>query len=376
MQEDGLHGSLYAARVLEVRQKKALLEFAAFCVEMPDGADGDAPLLQEWVSTGLLSPQPPPTPPGFPEQLPVGKLLQLLHDDGWWDVRLLETRRNETSSHVEYHVHSERYKRTSWVGADVLRPLWKFNGTRWRADAVGTIAAAPAKPREGGQKRRRRCGECSGCLADSCGECHFCKDMLKFGGQGTLRQPCLKRACHALIEATRVAKAAESAATAAATAVAEAVTAAAAAEALSVDSRAFRLNPRPSTCARDETVGSSSAGGASSPWAVPPAHRPSHPVSASLPADELVRWGESLLHTQLRREGGFWFAEPVDLAQAPDYSLLISRPLDLRTVRDKLRKGEYATDVSAFAADVRTIYVNAMCARCSSGVDPRSSPWL
>jgi hypothetical protein len=361
MQEDGLNGSLYSARVLEVRQKKALLEFAAFCVEMPDGADGDAPLLQEWVSTGLLSPQPPPTPPGFPEQLPVGKPLQLLHDDGWWEVRLLEVRRNGASS-AEYNVHSERYKRTSWVGAGMLRPLWKFNGTRWKAEAVPAAAAAPAKPREGDKKRRRRCGECTGCLTESCGECHFCKDMVKFGGPGTLRQPCLKRVCHALLESNRVAKAAESAATAAATAMAEAVTAAAAAGALSVDSRAFKLNPRPSTGATDAPVGISGVGGGSWPPAVRPAQRQVRalPASASLPADDLVRWGESLLHTLLRREGGFWFAEPVDQSQLPDYSQIISRPLDLRTVREKLRKGDYAANVSAFATDVRTIYVNAM----------------
>ena len=33
------------------------------------------------------------------------------------------------------------------------------------------------------------------CHADNCGTCKFCLDMLKFGGAGILRQPCLRRRC-------------------------------------------------------------------------------------------------------------------------------------------------------------------------------------
>mmetsp|Transcript_44406 Transcript_44406/g.100413 ORF Transcript_44406/g.100413 Transcript_44406/m.100413 type:complete len:103 (+) Transcript_44406:42-350(+) len=40
--------------------------------------------------------------------------------------------------------------------------------------------------------RKQRCGECAGCRAAECGECRFCLNMKKFGGPGTLKQPCLK----------------------------------------------------------------------------------------------------------------------------------------------------------------------------------------
>lgn len=46
MREEGLYGSMYRARVLELRAMKAHIEFTDFCVEGADEASGDAPLLQ------------------------------------------------------------------------------------------------------------------------------------------------------------------------------------------------------------------------------------------------------------------------------------------------------------------------------------------
>jgi len=113
MGEEGLRGSLYGGKVLQLRKGKALVQYAAFCVEAEEegGGDGEAPLLTEWTSTRLLRPPPPPPPPGFPSQLPAGKLLSLLHDDGWWEVRLLESRPAEAS----FLVSSELYKRQRWA---------------------------------------------------------------------------------------------------------------------------------------------------------------------------------------------------------------------------------------------------------------------
>ncbi len=34
------------------------------------------------------------------------------------------------------------------------------------------------------RRRRTRCKKCDSCLRADCGECHFCKDMKKFGGPG------------------------------------------------------------------------------------------------------------------------------------------------------------------------------------------------
>uniref|UniRef100_A0A3Q3ILX5 CXXC-type domain-containing protein n=1 Tax=Monopterus albus TaxID=43700 RepID=A0A3Q3ILX5_MONAL len=45
--------------------------------------------------------------------------------------------------------------------------------------------------------RRTRCRRCQACMRTECGECHFCKDMKKFGGPGRMKQSCLLRQCTA-----------------------------------------------------------------------------------------------------------------------------------------------------------------------------------
>ncbi|XP_073491860.1 F-box/LRR-repeat protein 19 [Aquarana catesbeiana] len=47
------------------------------------------------------------------------------------------------------------------------------------------------------RRRRTRCRKCEACVRSECGECHFCKDMKKFGGPGRMKQSCLKRQCTA-----------------------------------------------------------------------------------------------------------------------------------------------------------------------------------
>jgi len=51
---------------------------------------------------------------------------------------------------------------------------------------------------KGGKGIRNRvfCGDCEGCLKnDDCGQCRYCRDKTKFGGQNRLRQKCLHRRC-------------------------------------------------------------------------------------------------------------------------------------------------------------------------------------
>ena len=46
-----------------------------------------------------------------------------------------------------------------------------------------------------GKVRRVRCKQCEGCLSEDCRECAYCRDMIKYGGRGTLKQSCVKRKC-------------------------------------------------------------------------------------------------------------------------------------------------------------------------------------
>ncbi|KAJ3600496.1 hypothetical protein NHX12_031477 [Muraenolepis orangiensis] len=50
----------------------------------------------------------------------------------------------------------------------------------------------------GARRRRTRCRRCQACMRTECGECHFCKDMKKFGGPGRMKQSCLLRQCTAM----------------------------------------------------------------------------------------------------------------------------------------------------------------------------------
>ncbi|XP_070759895.1 lysine (K)-specific demethylase 2Ba isoform X2 [Enoplosus armatus] len=63
---------------------------------------------------------------------------------------------------------------------------------------MGTTSAVklPSNRSSSGARRRRtRCRKCEACLRTECGECHFCKDMKKFGGPGRMKQSCIMRQC-------------------------------------------------------------------------------------------------------------------------------------------------------------------------------------
>lgn len=49
--------------------------------------------------------------------------------------------------------------------------------------------------------KRKRCGKCDGCRASDCEKCKFCLDKPRFGGNGILKQCCLKKKCKHLISA-------------------------------------------------------------------------------------------------------------------------------------------------------------------------------
>ncbi|XP_028312771.1 lysine (K)-specific demethylase 2Ba isoform X3 [Gouania willdenowi] len=61
---------------------------------------------------------------------------------------------------------------------------------------TSTAVKLPSNRSSSGARRRRtRCRKCEACLRPECGECHFCKDMKKFGGPGRMKQSCIMRQC-------------------------------------------------------------------------------------------------------------------------------------------------------------------------------------
>ena len=73
-------------------------------------------------------------------------------------------------------------------------------------DAASSIANSQKQKRErhdGRPQKRRRCGECSGCIRPDCRECSHCMDNPKYGGPGTQRQACKLRRCLHMEAASR-----------------------------------------------------------------------------------------------------------------------------------------------------------------------------
>lgn len=47
-------------------------------------------------------------------------------------------------------------------------------------------------------RRRNACGNCKQCRRRDCGQCRQCKDKPIFGGEGKLKERCIKRRCEAM----------------------------------------------------------------------------------------------------------------------------------------------------------------------------------
>ncbi|XP_026851562.2 lysine (K)-specific demethylase 2Ba isoform X2 [Electrophorus electricus] len=80
------------------------------------------------------------------------------------------------------------------------RPKPKMAATATASMATTSSTATAVKlpsnrSSSGARRRRTRCRKCEACVRTECGECHFCKDMKKFGGPGRMKQSCIMRQC-------------------------------------------------------------------------------------------------------------------------------------------------------------------------------------
>ncbi|CAF95328.1 unnamed protein product, partial [Tetraodon nigroviridis] len=60
---------------------------------------------------------------------------------------------------------------------------------------TSAVKMPSSRSSSGARRRRTRCRKCEACLRNECGECHFCRDMKKFGGPGRMKQSCIMRQC-------------------------------------------------------------------------------------------------------------------------------------------------------------------------------------
>ena len=127
MEEDGLHGSRYLGRIIDVSGSRAFVEFQAFLADDAAAVNegSEQALLTDWVGISQLAPPPPPPPPDFFDKIEIGAPVELYHEEGWWEVTLQRTR-PAPSGNTSYHVVSAMYGTERWVNPDRLRPRWHF----------------------------------------------------------------------------------------------------------------------------------------------------------------------------------------------------------------------------------------------------------
>eukprot|EP00066_Takifugu_rubripes_P013916 XP_011603182.1 PREDICTED: lysine-specific demethylase 2B-like isoform X1 [Takifugu rubripes] len=99
--------------------------------------------------------------------------------------------------------HADDDPRSAVTGVPVVYRPKKLSKPRPPNRPKSKMAASPAsavklsanRGTSGARRRRTRCRKCEACLRTECGECHFCKDMKKFGGPGRMKQSCIMRQC-------------------------------------------------------------------------------------------------------------------------------------------------------------------------------------
>uniref|UniRef100_A0A674C6A1 Lysine-specific demethylase 2B n=1 Tax=Salmo trutta TaxID=8032 RepID=A0A674C6A1_SALTR len=76
-----------------------------------------------------------------------------------------------------------------------MRPPNRPKPKMTASSPAAAVKLSASRSTSGARRRRTRCRKCEACLRTECGECHFCKDMKKFGGPGRMKQSCIMRQC-------------------------------------------------------------------------------------------------------------------------------------------------------------------------------------
>ena len=120
--------------------------------------------------------------------------------EGERDSLLEDNEKLEIEDASEREVKRKRKLHPDKNGESVEKKKRRMSSKDRADDADDTLnTSVPDTPRsirkKGKGRRKKRCGTCSGCTRSNCGECIFCLDMPRFGGPGSKKQACEKRAC-------------------------------------------------------------------------------------------------------------------------------------------------------------------------------------
>ena len=76
-------------------------------------------MLTEWFHIDQIRPLPPPVPAGFLQRLTAGATLDMLFEDGWWEVEFVKSQ----PSPLEYLVQAHGLRVAVLIALTVMAPL-------------------------------------------------------------------------------------------------------------------------------------------------------------------------------------------------------------------------------------------------------------
>jgi len=133
--ETWLHGAWWAAQLLEVAPRGALLLFHQIAE-----LDGSDERWQEWAAWGQVRPVPPPPPADFLAATRDGEDVELWWEEAWWAAALVSTPRRGLA---QVRLHAPKFKKVRNVETRQLRPGWRWGGARWAAPCIAPPLHAP-----------------------------------------------------------------------------------------------------------------------------------------------------------------------------------------------------------------------------------------
>lgn len=119
---EGLCGCKYGARILQLRPLCVHAMFEDFYEQRGEGRAGPR-RVQEWIARSKISAPPPSPTDNWLRRVPLGELLELHHERGWWPVLLMGRQPKVCTGGTSFFVASHCYPMER-RGADTqeLRP--------------------------------------------------------------------------------------------------------------------------------------------------------------------------------------------------------------------------------------------------------------